>query len=168
MYAGKSLFFFPESLSGEVHMRGVSCSSHTEADHTEDTQKDGGCVRVCVCEYVCVCVYVWEWCTTEGHRATPTHQSHNHTLTTNRGRKRKTSHGYIKYSLAFAQHTHTGMPPGWKVSAEVSVKFSLASITHNSSYRLRVKTAITVALNGRSTTWIITAGDLKKWSIIMK
>lgn len=47
----EKVFFFPESLSGKVDMRGVSCSSHTEADHTEDTQR-----MECVC--LCVCVGV--------------------------------------------------------------------------------------------------------------
>ena len=50
----KKTFFFPESLSAEFDMRGVSC---TQADHTEDTQR-----MVCVCVYVwvraCVCIYV--------------------------------------------------------------------------------------------------------------
>lgn len=50
----KKSVFFPESLSGV--MRGVSCSSHTEADHTEDTHR---MVCVCVCGgSVCVCVCV--------------------------------------------------------------------------------------------------------------
>lgn len=95
------IMLFPQS--GRPHRR-----------HTEDDK------------WVGVSECVWEWCTTEGHRATPTHQSHNHTLTTNRGRKRKTSHGYIKYNITYTKHT--GIPPGWNISAEFTVKFTLASI----------------------------------------
>lgn len=92
----EKVFFFPESLFGEIDMRRVSCSSQHWGRPHRVTQRMA---------FVCLCVCVGEWCTTEGYRATPTHQSHNHTLTINRGRKRKTSHGYIKNNLAYAQHT---------------------------------------------------------------
>lgn len=105
----KKSFFLPESFSGEVDMRGVSCSSHREADHTENTE-DGGCVRVFVC--VGVSVHVGVMHNRGAQRATSTHQSHNHTLTTNRGRKRKTSQGYIRYSLR-TTHTHTHSNDTW-------------------------------------------------------
>lgn len=93
---------------------GASCSPQTEADNTRDTQRMG-----------------WERDAQQGgHEAAPTHQSHNHTLNTDRGRKRKRCHGYIKYSLADT-HTQQLSLAQW---LPLSLSFYLSSCLFNSSH----------------------------------
>lgn len=79
-------------------MKEASCTFYTEAEHTQNTKRG-----MCECDA----------------QQTLTHQSHNHTLTINRGGKRKTSHGYIEYKLACIQHKHRVLP-GCQIPTQVS------------------------------------------------